>query len=286
MMVDVVALLLQGAPEATVLALAALGELVLERTGLINLGLEGMLYFGSALAAYVAVSTGSLAAGFVAGILAGILLALVYALLVIGLKADQAVTGLALVFLGIGLGDVIGSATKGVLAPALSPLGEDAAMALVMLAFPLLLYIILYRSWRGYALRSLGENEEAARMLGVDVTKMRIIALIVAGAAAGAAGAFFLAGPSNGRWSAGRAIGWGWLSLGTVILGYWHPVGVVAAAYLLGILYAVTPLLQEIGVHAAVADAVPYIVVVAALTVISWIYERAGVRPPAAVWRR
>ncbi|HIQ24193.1 MAG TPA: ABC transporter permease [Pyrodictium delaneyi] len=285
-MVDVTAILLQGIPEATVLALAALGELVLERSGLINLGLEGMLYFGSALAAYVAVSTGSLVAGFAAGMLAGILLAIVYILLVVGLKADQAVTGLALVFLGIGLGDVMGSATQGALAPALSGLGESLVAFTVLVPLPAILYAILYRSWRGYALRSLGEDEDAARMLGVNVTATRILAALVAGAAAGAAGAFFLMGPSNGRWSAGRAIGWGWLALGTVILGYWHPVGVVAAAYLLGVLYAVTPLLQGLGVHAALADAVPYIVVVTALTLISWMYERVGVKPPAAVWRR
>lgn len=285
-MVNTAALLAQGAPEAGVLALGALGELVLERAGLINLGLEGMLYLGSAVAAYVAVSTGSLAAGFAAAAAAGALMAVIYLLLVIGLKADQAVTGLALVFLGIGLGDAVGVATQGAPAPMLSGASRDALLALVLVALPVLLHVFLYRSWMGYALRGLGEDEKAARMLGVNVTALRVAAALLAGMAAGAAGALFLAGPSGGRWSAGRAIGWGWLSLGTVILGYWHPLGIAVAAYLLGVLYAARPLLEGLGIHPALAEATPYIVVVIALTIISWVYERAGVRPPAAVWRR
>ncbi|ABM79971.1 ABC transporter permease subunit [Hyperthermus butylicus] len=278
-------LLVQGLAPAAIVAVAAYGELLMERAGMLNLGLEGLVYFSSAAAAAAAAATGSLSAGFAVGALAGIALILVYYVAAIVFRANQAVTGLAIVFLGIGLGDLVGSNAAGTPLPSLS-LGVKNYASLALLVLPaVVLYALLYRTWVGYAVRSLGEDVEAARFLGVNVAVYRLAVALTAGALAGIAGAFiFLSRP--GTWSAGVALGWGWLALGSVILGYWHPVGVAAAAYLIGLANTLIMVLEGLGVPAVVAENTPYIMVVVALALVSWLYERIGARPPALIWRR
>ncbi len=285
-MLQLTVLLQQALPEATVLALAAYGELLLERSGRINLGLEGLLYFAYGAAAAASVATGSPLAGVVAAIAAAFALNIIYYSAVELLGVDQVVTGLALVFLGMGLGDIAGNSTHGAAGPTL-PSTPFYISTLVVL--PMLLYLFLYRHWRGYALRSLGEDEEAAKHLGISSHGYRLAAVAVEAVLVGLAAAFFLMGYSNGRWTAGRITGKGWLALGMVILGYWNPVGVAVASYLLGLLYSLQPLLPSLlpssPVYTVLADAAPYLAVIVALAVMSRLYERRGLKPPAAVWR-
>ncbi len=286
-MVNVAALLSQALPYATVYALAAQGELFLERAGLFNLGLEGMIYLSAGVTAIISLYTGSPIYGLLAGIVSSIVLALLYGFFVITLGADQAVTGLSIVFLGIGLGDVVGRATGGAVTPSIGILASDLIVVLALLVLPIVLYFMLFRSWLGYVVRSLGENVATARALGVPVTLTRIAALIINGALVGLAGSYlFFTGPLGSRWVSMSLLGWGWMSLGIVILGYWHPVGVVAASYLVGLLYAMRPLLETVGIPSSIADVTPYLVVIIALAVISALYEKMNVKPPTAIWSR
>jgi ABC-type uncharacterized transport system permease subunit len=286
-MVNIESLLIQALPYATVYSLAALGEVFLERTGLFNLGLEGMIYLSAGATALVSLHTGSPLYGLLAGLLASIALALIYGFFVLGLRIDQAVTGLSIVFLGIGLGDVIGGVSGGSVVPSLGRTGTVIVEALALIIVPAAMYVMLFRMWIGYVFRSVGENEKTAKALGVPVRLVRLVALLVNGVLVGLAGVFlFFNGPLGARWVSMSLLGWGWMSLGITILGYWHPVGVVAASYLVGVLHTVRPLLEAIGVPGSIADAIPYLVVIAALAVISALYERMHVKPPAAIWSR
>ena len=288
-MVELASLLLQALPDAAVIGLAALGELLVERAGRINLGLEGLLHFGYGAAAAAAVATGSLAAGYLAAAAAAGLLVLVYFLAVELLGVDQVVVGLSLVFLGMGLGDIAGLTTGGVAGPALAPREADLVDAAALAAATAVLYLLLYRDWRGYALRSLGEDEKAARSLGVEPRRYRLAALAGEALLAAAAATLFLAVNSTGAWRSGRITGYGWLALGMVILGYWHPLGVAAASLLLGLLLSSRSLLPTLlppnPVLTIAADAAPYLAVILALAAASWLYERRGVKPPASIWR-
>ncbi len=286
-MVNIVALLAQALPYATVYALAAQGELFLERAGLFNLGLEGMIYLSAGVTAIISLHTESPIYGLLAGIASSIAIALLYGFFVVVLGADQAVTGLSIVFLGIGFGDVIGRATGGAVTPSIGTLADKSIIVLALLVLPLILYLVLFRSWLGYVVRSLGENTAVARAIGVPVTLTRVVALIINGALVGLAGSYlFFTGPLGSRWVSMSLLGWGWMSLGIVILGYWHPIGVIVASYLVGLLYAMRPLLETAGIPSSMADVTPYLVVVMALAIISTLYERMNVKPPTAIWSR
>ncbi len=273
-----------AAPFAAVFALASLGEMIVERTGRVNLGLEGLLYLAYGVAGYVSPTTGSLAAALAAAALAAALVQLLFYILVERLGVDQSVAGLSIVFLGIGLGDAIGVQAEGAVGPSLGGAAAVAAEVLAVAAVPLILYIVMYRSWIGYVLRSAGENEEAARFHGVPVGLVRLAALL-AEAVLVAAAALLLLSLYGGVWRPGYALGFGWLSLGLVILGYWHPFGVAAASFLLSLLYAARPLLPSYGLPTQLVNALPYLAVIAALAAASVVYRRLGIRPPALVWR-
>ncbi len=284
---DILQILYQSLPWATTLSLIALGEMMLERSGLVNLGLEGMLYLSASLAALFSLYYGSPYYGMIGGILGGVLLAIVYIATVIFLKADQIVVGLTIVFLGVGLGDLMGNIIGGLLAPSFTRISTRLTFPLFsLLVIPSMLYYILYRSWFGYAIRAVGEDTHKSHALGIPVTKIRVLMALIGGVLSGIAGSYFILGPLAGRWTAGRTLGWGWIALGIVILGYWHPLGIVVASIILSLLYTYRPLLQAWGIPAAFSDAVPYIAVILSLIIVSWIYNRLGVKPPAAVWVR
>ena len=225
------ALALQALVPAAVLGLAALGELLVERSGRINLGLEGMLHISYGAAAAAAVASGSAILGYLAALAAALLLA----------------------------------------------------------AATLATYLVLQRSWIGYLVKSLGEDEKAARMLGVNPRVTRAAVLAAQSALVALAATLFLYAYTGGRWTAGRITGQGWLALGMVILGFWHPLGVAVASYLLGLLYSVQSLLPSLlppgALYAVLADSAPYVAVIVAMAVASVVYRKTGHRPPASIWR-
>ncbi len=285
-MINLESLLLNGLSEATPLALAALGEMLVERTGKINLGVEGMMAVGAAAGALAGVKWNSLFLSFLIGGVAGALLSLVYVALVIRLNADQIVTGLILVFMGIGLSELIGIKTGGAPGtPLLSSIGPLDPLEVFMILLTVILWIFLYRTWLGVETRAIGEDEASAMERGLRVTLIRSVMIIVGGFLAGLAGAYLSDAFNYGRWFSGITEGMGWIAIGDVILGYWHPLGVLLSSYFTGLLFALKPALPTIGIPAEMADATPYLAVLIALIAVTFIYKKLGITPPAGVWK-
>ncbi len=285
-MVNVMSILTNGLSNATPLILAALGEMLVERSGKVNLGVEGMMAVGAAAGSLAGVKWNSLAGSFLVGGLSGALLSLIYVVAVIGLNADQIVTGLILVFMGIGLSELIGIKTGGTpgtpLFPSLGPFDYLEVFSIVLAVF---LWFLLYKTWTGVELRAIGEDELSALERGLRVKTLRVISIIVGGFLAGVAGTYLSDSFHYGRWYSGITGGMGWIAIGDVILGYWHPFGILISGYFTGLLFAMKPLLPTIGIPAELADALPYFLVLVALIIVTFIYKRLGISPPASVWK-
>ena len=237
---------------AAPLLLAALGELISERGGVLNLGVEGMMLVGALVGFATSVITGSAWLGFGAGVAAGAALAAVHAVLCITLKADQVISGVMLTLLGTGLttyfgvswvsetADGFSEMTIPVVGPALVDLplvgpalfGNTPLEYLAFLLVPVTSYL-LFRTNLGLELTAVGDDPEAADTMGVPVFRMRYLAVIVGGAFAGAAGAYLsLAAP--GGWNTGMTAGDGWIAIALVIFAQWRPWRALAGACLFG----------------------------------------------------
>ena len=255
--------------------LAALGETVVERSGRVNLGVEGMMAFSASVSVAISALTGSPLIGLVAGGLAGVALSTIYTITVIGLKLDQIVVGLVITLSGLGLADLV--ASTGYRLGFNIPHGSTLHNVLVAttLALPPTLWLTLYKTPQGIELRAIGFNEHVARERGLRVDLIRAIATTIGGLTAGIAGAYMALVLYNGKYFSGITGGLGWLAVGSVILGYWHPIGVAIAAYTVGLLLTVRPLLtSELGIPPALVTVVPYIAVIIALTLVTVISRR------------
>ncbi len=237
---------------ATPLLLAALGETLAERSGVINLGIEGSMLAG-ALAAAIGSSAGGPASGFLAAVAAGALLAALFAAVSVHAGADQIIAGTAVTLGAVGLTGAAyrsyyGSGGAGLSIPTLGPseiplLGDIPVLGAALFAQPVttyaaaalvpLLWWFLFRTRPGLALRAAGESGEGARAAGVRVRAVRTAAVVAGGALAGLAGATLVlaqVGTFSERMTAGR----GFIAIAIVVLGRWHPAGVFAAAILFG----------------------------------------------------
>ena len=270
---------------ATPLALAALGELVVERAGLINVGLEGAIIAGAfgALAGGTWAGVGVGYAGAVAG---GLLVGLLFALCVVGFGADQIITGTALTLLGLGVTGTLYHAVYGdegaalrvptsapIALPGLArlPVIGDAFFAqppityLVYLLAPAIAWWLL-RTHGGLALRAIGERPEAAEAAGIPIARMRVAAVAVGGALGGlAGGALVLA--QAGTFVEGMSAGRGFIAIAIVVLGRWRPLGVVLAAVAFGAASAMQFAFQAMGWSAPyqLFLVAPYLLTLAAL---------------------
>jgi ABC-type uncharacterized transport system permease subunit len=250
---------------ATPLALAAIGELIVERAGVINIGLEGALIAG-AFGALIGAGMGSTAEGFVIGALAGAGIALIFALFVVHLRADQIISGTGITLLAIGLTGtlyrVIYDDAGAVLSiPTSSPLSVPVLGALPVIgsAFftqPLVTYVgylgfplvwwWLYRTRFGLALRAIGERPEAADAAGIHTNRVRMLAIAFGGGMGGLSGATLVVAQA-GTFAEGMSAGRGFIAIAIVALGRWHPAGVALAALLFGAASASQFLLQAMG---------------------------------------
>jgi simple sugar transport system permease protein len=241
---------------STVLILAGLGELISERAGVLNLGVEGIMLVGALTGFITTVTTGSHWLGLGVAIVAGGLLSLVHAFLCISLNSDQAVSGIMLTLLGTGLTTYFGNSYSGGSVPGfpertLPVVGEflveipiigpavfrSAVTDYVALLLVPLVWLFLFRTNIGLELVSVGEDPETADTMGVDVFKMRYLAVIIGGAMAGAAGAH-LSLAFNKIWSAGMTAGSGWIAVALVIFARWRPERILLGAYLFGLFNA------------------------------------------------
>ena len=250
---------------ATPLAIAALGEMITERAGVINIGLEGSL-IGGAFAALVAAGAAGVGAGFVGAALAGGAVAALFALFAIALRTDQIIAGTAVTLAGLGLTGALyqmlyGASGAALATPTLAPLrlGALAAIPVIgtaLFAQPLptylmyvavpLLWIWLYRTPSGLALRATGENPEAAAAAGVRPALVQWLAILFGGSMGGIAGGTLVLAQA-GTFAEGMSAGRGFIAIAIVVLGRAHPVGVFVAALVFGAASAVQYLFQAMG---------------------------------------
>jgi len=286
---------------ATPLLLAAMGELVTERSGVLNLGVEGMMLMGAVTAFAVANATGSSALGIVAGSVAGLVMALIFCVIALSLLANQAATGLALTIFGSGASGLIGQGFVGV---ALDPIGKlaipglsDSTMlgrillghdAMVYLALALAAAVawFLYNTRAGLALRAVGDNHDSGHALGYNVIAIRYIATMFGGACAGLGGAY-LSLAYTPMWAENMTAGRGWIALALVVFATWRPGRVVAGAYL----FAAVTQLQFYGqdwgwpVASQFLAMAPYVATILALVIISRDVNLTKANAPACIGR-
>jgi ABC-type uncharacterized transport system permease subunit len=293
------AIILSVLAASTPLLLAAAGELVVERAGVLNLGVEGMMIMGAACGFAGAYLTGSVMVGAACGVLAGAALAAIFGVLTLGLAVNQVATGLALTILGVGASGLIGAGFVGqriAPAPPLTlPLFSDLpfvgriffgenAFVYFSVALVVGLWWVLYRARAGLVLRAVGDNHASAHALGYPVLKIRMLAVLFGGACAGLAGAylplaytpFFIPGMTAGR---------GWIALALVVFASWRPARLVAGAYLFG---AVTILQLHaqgagLGIPSQLMSSLPYLATVIVLVAISRVRATAGAAAPACL---
>ena len=250
---DPIVILAAGVATGTALLFAALGELFAERSGVLNLGVEGMMLMGAVVGFGTAVATGNPWLGVVLGMLAGGLLAVLHAIITISFQAEQVVSGLALTFLGSGLARVLGEdlSKAGAIAliptatipglsaiPAVGPIFFTNQSLLVYLGFvaiPVAWYWI-HRTRPGLHLRAVGESPTAADTLGVDVYRLRYTYVVVGGILAGLGGATITLAISPGWFSDLTTNGAGWIAIAIVIFARWNPVWAAVGAYAFGAL--------------------------------------------------
>lgn len=281
-------LLARSLEASTVFLLAALGELVNQRSGILNVGLEGLMLFGGTAAFLVAQSTGSYPAGLAAGIAVGGLLGWVHGLFSIRLRGDQVVSGMGLWILSFGLTTYLGS-------PHTGPLGLPRFPALLGLSpfvyFGILLVVavwfVLSRTSLGLAIRSVGESPAAAAASGVNVAGIRYLCVVFGGTLAGLAGAAYTLS-YNPVWNYNFLMGWGFVSLALVFFSMWSPWVLLGGSVLFGAMWqlSLSPEYVLPGVLSRyVWRTVPFGVTIAILTVIStpWFRTRWGLAKPQAL---
>lgn len=270
---------------ATPILLAGLGELVVERAGVLNLGVEGMMIVGAASGFIVATSTGSAWIGFLGAAFGGALLSLIFALLTQFLLANQVATGLALTLFGLGLSAAMGQGYIGIKGPAFPDwhipiLGDIPVIGPIVFQHDPIVYlglILTFAVWAflkysraGLILRAVGENHEAAHALGYKVIRVRIMAILFGGACAGLGGAY-LSLVRVPQWTEGMTAGAGWIALAIVVFASWKPGRLVVGAYLFGGMTALQLNLQAAGVAIPVEylSMLPYLATIVVLVVMS-----------------
>lgn len=269
---------------ATPLTIAALGVLVNERAGVLNLGVEGMMLVGAVAAFAVGVSSGSLLFGYAAAVVAGIAVSLIFAVLALSLQTNQVATGLALALFGVGVSAFMGRPYVGTpieRVPALDiPLLSDVPV-LGPLLFrydavvygSVLLYVavswFLFRSEPGLRLRAIGEAPGVAHSLGYPVIRIRYLAVMFGGAMSGLAGAY-LSTALTPMWVEGMSAGRGWIVLALVVFATWRPLRVLLGAYLFGGVTVLQLHAQALGlsVPSEFLSMLPYVATIVVLVLI------------------
>ena len=286
---------------ATPILLAAIGELVVEKSGVLNLGVEGMMITGAISGFAAAVLTGSPMIGFLCAAVGGAALSVIFAILTQYFLSNQVATGLALTLFGLGLSAMLGQSYVGIKPPASAkfdlPLISDmpvigtilfshdftvyAALALVAGVWWFLKY-----TRGGLILRAVGESHDAAHALGYKVVRVRIMAIMFGGACAGLGGAA-LSLVCVPQWTEGMTAGAGWIALAIVVFSSWNPARVLLGAYLFGGVAVLQLNLQAAGVSIPVEylSMSPYLITIIVLVVMSANRSKSALNAPAALGR-
>lgn len=283
------AMLAAGLLAAVPLVLAALGEAVAERAGLLNLGIEGMMLAGAFFGFLAAWSTGNVVAGMAAGVAAGVALGLLFGVLAVGLQVDQVLVGLAITIFSAGLTaflyrDIFGrqnpSAAVEPLVVSIPLLRDIPVLGPALFDRQLLFYLayatvpvfafLLARTRFGLEVRAVGETPFAADAAGVNVARVRYLAILIGGAMAGLAGAF-LAVADLKLFQVGMTVGTGFIALAITMVGGWNPWRILAAAVLFGMLRSLGNGLQILGIdiRTEFVTMLPYLGIMVALVLLA-----------------
>jgi simple sugar transport system permease protein len=286
---------------STPLLLAATGELVAEKSGVLNLGIEGMMLVGAIIGFAVTLSTGSAILGIAAAAVAGMGTALIFAVLTLLLLANQVAAGLALTIFGTGLSALIGKGFVGNAVPPLPKLdlpvlsslpvlgpilfGQDA---LVYGSFLLLALVgwFLYRTRPGLALRAVGDSHEAAHAIGYPVIAIRLAAVLFGGMTSGLAGAYMSLAYTP-MWAENMTAGRGWIALALVVFSTWRPARLLLGAYVFGGISILQLYVQSTGVPipSQFLSMLPYLATILVLVLISRDQTRIRLNAPACLGR-
>jgi ABC-type uncharacterized transport system permease subunit len=295
----IVSILISVCVASTPLLLAATGELVVERSGVLNLGVEGMMIMGAVAGFSMAQVTGNPYLGALAGIAAGAVFSLLFAFLTLSLVANQVATGLALTILGLGLSGMIGEGFVGqpgikmlpIDIPILTDLplvgkllfGQDVLFysSLILVA---VVSWFLFRTRAGLMLRSVGDNPKSAHALGIPVIRIRYMAVMFGGACAGLAGAH-LSLVYVPQWVEGMTAGRGWIALALVVFASWRPARVLVGAYLFGAVTIAQFHAQAFGIPipAQFLTSLPYIATIVVLVLIARNRRMTMINTPASL---
>lgn len=285
-------------PAGTPLLYGTLGEVTAERSGVLNLGVEGMMIVGAVMAFGVTHTTGNIWLGVAAAALAGGLLALVHAFASITLRVNQVVSGLALTMLGLGLSGLVGKRYIGMpprtrlaalAVPGLSDLPiigplffrYDPLVYLAILMVPVL-WFIMYKTRWGITLRSVGESPATADALGVNVFRVRYLAVFFGGLMAGVGGAY-LSVVYAPAWIEGMTAGAGWIVIALTIFAMWDPVRALLGAYLFGGVRVLQYRLQPLGISPNLLNMLPFVFTILVLLFSAGEAMRKRIGAPAAL---
>jgi simple sugar transport system permease protein len=270
---------------STPLVLAALGELVAEKSGVLNLGVEGMMIMGAVCGFIIGVETGSALLGIIASAFGGAFLSLLFAFVVLVMKANQVASGLALTIFGLGVAALLGHPYTGIAPPKFEsislPIIENIpVLGVIFFQHDFIVYfsiIACISTWyflkyskRGLILRSIGEDHEVAHSLGYNVIRTRFFSIVFGGAFAGLGGGY-LSLVRVPQWTEGMTAGAGWIALALVVFSGWHPLRLILGAYIFGGITILQLNLQAIGINIniAVLSMAPYLATILALVIIS-----------------
>ena len=284
-MTPIESILLTVTTAATPLLLAAIGELVVERSGVLNLGVEGMIVIGAVVAFAVAYVSGNPYLGALCGLLAGSIFSLLFGFLTLTLVTNQVATGLALTILGLGLSGMIGESFVGEAGVQLEPiaiplLNKIPLIGPLIFNQDIIFYIsifsvfgvswFLFKTRMGLQLRAIGDSHGSAHALGISVIKTRYLAVMFGGACAGLAGAQ-LSLVYTPQWIENMSAGRGWIALALVVFASWRPVRVLAGAYLFGVVSIAGLHAQAYGIPipSQFLTALPYLATIVVLVIIS-----------------
>ena len=286
---------------ATPILLAAIGELVVEKSGVLNLGVEGMMIMGAISGFAAAVLTGSPMVGFLCAALGGAALSMIFAILTQYFLSNQVATGLALTLFGLGLSAMLGQSYVGIKPPVsakleVSLISDIPVMGPILFSHDFTVYAalalvagvwwFLKYARGGLILRAVGESHDAAHALGYKVVRVRILAIMFGGACAGLGGAA-LSLVRVPQWTEGMTAGSGWIALAIVVFASWKPARVLLGAYLFGGVAVLQLNLQAAGVSIPVEylSMSPYLITIIVLVVMSANRSKSALNAPAALGR-
>jgi simple sugar transport system permease protein len=296
-----VAILVATLRAATPLVLAGFGELVTERSGVLNLGVEGMMLMGASIGFIGTVATGSPIVGLLLAMLAGAALSLVFGVLTLSLMANQVATGLALTIFGVGFSALVGVSWIGTPLQGLStdiwpnlstqpPIVQQLMLldpiVWIAVLLPFAVQRFIYRTRAGLVLRAVGESHDVAHALGYSVLRIRYLAVLFGGAMSGLAGAY-LSLAYTPMWSDNMVAGRGWIALALVVFSTWKPLWLALGSLLFGFVTIAQFQAEGLGLDLSphLLAMLPYIATIVVLVLISRDATRLKLNAPAALGR-